>query len=450
MLLVSGIVVAIAMGLGVLFCVLMWAATVHLSVGLALVTMVCLLDASTLLQGALRLGITVYPADLLFVLLAASAIIRYLTVRRIRDLPKIWLVFIALLLANAIYGLVKFKTAAGVEFRPYFYFLVAVSYFASFADTARGRSAVVNNWLLLSLGIAVLAIYRWSMMGLGLEEYAYLDTTGGVSGRVINSSEALILTGALVMLAYGLLGGIVSKAWLWLLPLVFIVIVGSQQRTVWVCTLFAIGLIFLLERGRSGRFAAVLFVLVSLLAVAGLLGGGHLEQATQTVAGAAAGGLNTTGGTFVGGRVESWKELLRDYSHSGPISMLVGKPFGSGFARVVQGQELTYAPHNHYIEILLRAGAIGLCLYVAIYGLVMTTLIRERESKQLGYTRMLWVLLAVQLIFSITYTPNYVQAILLGMALGTLMSRNQAGGQVSTNPPFRSANAAHRRAHGVS
>ena len=197
--------------------------------------------------------------------------------------------------------------------------------------------------------------------------------------------------------------------------------------------------------------AAVLFVLVSLLAVAALLGGGHLEHATQSVAGAAAGGLNTTGGTFVGGRVESWKVLLRDYSQSGPVSMLVGKPFGSGFARMVQGQELTYAPHNYYIEVLLRGGAVGLCLFVGIYGLVLTTLMRQTESNQLGYTRMLWVLLAVQLIFSITYTPNYLQAMLLGMALGTLMSRNlPAGGQVSSNQPFRSTNAAHRRAHGVS
>jgi len=270
--------------------------------------------------------------------------------------------------------------------------------------------------------ICLIAVYRWSMMAAGLESYAWLDATG-IEGRVITSTAAFSIAGGIVMLLFALrhrdVGG---RGWLWLLPILVIVVIGVQQRTVWVVAAAGIFLTILRAREGRGQLIATLGLVVALMGgvAVPLVTGGPLEHVGSTIKGTAEAGASTNSGTFVG-RIVGWKELLKEYAGYNPVYQIIGKPFGSGYVRMQGNQEVGYNPHNYYIQTLLRVGVVGLGALLVLYFVVMRRLGTLQAANLSVQGDMFWVLLAMQLIFNITYNLTFSQGLIFGMAVALAM-----------------------------
>jgi O-antigen ligase len=79
-------------------------------------------------------------------------------------------------------------------------------------------------------------------------------------------------------------------------------------------------------------------------------------------------------------RVEGWAVLLSQWASS-PLNWFTGEPFGTSFLRRVEGSEVVGSPHDFYIEILLRTGALGLLALLALtVGLLVATWRRSAED----------------------------------------------------------------------
>jgi O-antigen ligase len=107
--------------------------------------------------------------------------------------------------------------------------------------------------------------------------------------------------------------------------------------------------------------------------------------------------------------------------------VLVGLPFGSGWERTLPSGhtiESHISPHNFYLETFLRTGAIGLLLMLALYYLALRASARRGpapDDGQLLSPSVLFVVIAVQLLYYITYTPDTAQAMLFGLGCAAVL-----------------------------
>jgi len=121
--------------------------------------------------------------------------------------------------------------------------------------------------------------------------------------------------------------------------------------------------------------------------------------------------------------VEGWSELVRAWSRS-PTNWAVGQPFGSGFTREIEGSEVTSHPHNFYIETMIRAGLAGLLATIALTAGLLRALWRTpaRDAGLLG-PGVLPALLAMQLVWFLTWVPGSEQGIVTGLAIAVAAVR---------------------------
>jgi hypothetical protein len=135
--------------------------------------------------------------------------------------------------------------------------------------------------------------------------------------------------------------------------LLLLIVVVLDRRTAWVALLA--GIITLMFRDRRLGRRAVWAVGIMLGVVIGIYStvqiaarsGGPIAQAAS----------NTGSVTW---RVEGWAVLLSQWAARSPLNWFIGEPFGTSFLRRVEGSEVVGSPHDFYIEILLRTGALGL------------------------------------------------------------------------------------------
>ena len=140
----------------------------------------------------------------------------------------------------------------------------------------------------------------------------------------------------------------------------------------------------------------------------------------RSVADQAASATSTTSGTFIA-RVEGWRELLGQWSSSGPVGLAIGQPYGSGFERYqggfFGGTAVTYAPHNYFVATLLREGLIGLAALVwLLWGLLSVGFTRSESSERFG-PPLVGAIAASVILYSIPYRPTTDSGLLLGATL---------------------------------
>ena len=121
---------------------------------------------------------------------------------------------------------------------------------------------------------------------------------------------------------------------------------------------------------------------------------------------------------------------------------MTGEPFGAGFLRLVEGSEVVASPHNFYIEILLRTGALGLLALLALtVGLLVATWRRSTEDAGVFGSGVLAALLMMQLIWFMAWVPGIEQGIVTGIAISLAAGQPQA----TLAQPERSLDGPRRR-----
>jgi hypothetical protein len=366
-------------------------------------------------------GIRVQLHDVVFALVLAAGILRMLRMRRFASVQR-WVVVLAVVLAVS---LVRGAGAFGVEhsvaeFRLFLPFISGVLYFSTFPPSARLNDRIGQIWLAMSVPMMVLVLLRW------LDEFAGISL--GVPKEQFGADAAIkvldgpytffLASAALLTVPSWQLRDERARRLTRLGALLLLFVVLLNRRTVWLTMI--IGIAVLTVRGRRLRRRAVAMAVGAvLLTVAAYiaLGGSSAEEAPVARSAVGTGTLDW--------RIQGWTELLEGLSN-GPVDWLVGEPLGSGFDRQVQGSEVEGEPHNFYVTAVLRTGVVGLVALIALTGGLLRALWRTPPDVGRGLLLAPGVfpaLLAMQVVWFLTWIPGMEQGIVTGLAVGLAATR---------------------------
>lgn len=374
-----------------------------------------------------QLGIYIYPLDMVFACIALVVLLRIaFAPGAARSVPRPLILLLALMALSATIGLARFGTKAGVEFRGDFYLWAGCLYLVTFRPEQVWLDRLLSWWMFAAVLLCTIVCYRWAADALDLTWFEPIwrddDYTGVAFNRVAPSEVAFALGLAVLVSIATIASGRAGSVHFVLLPSLLMIIVLLQHRSVWVATLLPMLFLLMLLRGATRQSARLplLAAVASIVIVAAALGSGAMQGAESSVAEQAVSATSTTSGTFVA-RVDGWRQLLGQWSGSGPVGLAIGQPYGSGFERYQGGNwggtEVTYAPHNYFVSILLRTGLLGLAAFAfLIWGLFRDGLVRSDTSARFG-PPLVGAITASVVLFSIPYRPTTASGLLLGAAL---------------------------------
>jgi O-antigen ligase len=191
------------------------------------------------------------------------------------------------------------------------------------------------------------------------------------------------------------------------------VLILLQHRTVWVAVM--LGLLWLCLRDARFRTRFTLAVIAS-FAVGALLTlllfGSQADTTRRSL-------LNSASdtGTFAW-RVEGWKALLAEKAP--PETLLIGQPFGAGFDHDIEGRTTSVSAHSFYLETLIQFGIPGVLLLFGLYIWCIRCLWRAQHEPLCPDYRLWQAFLVMHLAYSVTYSLNYDQAVLLAVVVSVL------------------------------
>lgn len=402
----------------------------RVTAGACVVGAAFLIETAFVVAPAIPIGIQVSSDDLAFALLAFALLGRVLFVGfpQRGGLYGVWLAFGVVFFISLGTGLTQFGTKAGVEARPDFYFWMAGLYFASFSyppDVLKKLWRITQwcAWL-----VTVIVIYRWVGLKFGFVSERLVEFAGASNEfRVVGSHPAFFL---------GVVGSVYFALWLrtsrrtTLFASLFMLglIVVLQHRSVWVATLGALAVLAWHQRAAvSGKAFPIIGMGVVMLGLAATFTAldassrltGALENSVVSV--------TESRGTHVD-RLIGWKELLTDFARSaGPENWLLGKPYGTGYERIVLGRFQDFSPHNFYVRLILRLGSAGLLLFLWAH-FALRRRVRAGMSTVLNDPTLHTVFLAVlaaNLFFYLPYDAFYLQGAFYGVVIGYLATRSK-------------------------
>jgi hypothetical protein len=431
LLLVLGLMIFLGLGVALLELVIRRA-----DVGAALVFLSAIAQAVFIYEvpGVRVAGARVGVTDVVAVTVLAAAAARCLRLRRY-DRYRRWVILLGiLLLVSLLQGVVGHGIQAGVnDSRQYIFFVGAALYMATFPPSAGLHHRIGRVWLVAAVLMMLLACLRWLNVFADIDLGVPAERNGvDTASRVLDGPYAFFLGGALMLtIPFWRRGQAGWVRWLGALLLIFVIVL--DRRTVWLAML--VGVAVLVLRGRRlGPRVVALVVAVSI--VTGLAFAGDVLIRDKS----APGTVSSTGS--VGWRVKGWSDLVASWSES-PMNVISGKPFGSGFNRQVEGTEVNTHPHNFYIETMIRAGIGGLIALVALSAGLLRRLWRI-PSVGGGFLvgpGVIPSLLAMQVIWYLTWVPGIEQGIVTGMAIAVAgaVARRTTGGRIrlASSSPHR-------------
>jgi O-Antigen ligase len=358
-------------------------------------------------------GVQVYVTDMVASLVLGAAVLRLLRMRRFDRFQRWLLLLGVLLLVSLVRGVAAFGMQPSIaDFREYLFFGGVAIYFATFPPAVGLYDRIGRIWLAMTIPMMLLVSARWLAVFAGINLGVPLEKYGADAAiRVIDGPFTFFLAHAFVL---------TIPAWTWMrrerdrwirwvsvLLLLFCLVLN--RRTVWLAIVVGVAVLMLRDR-RLGRRALVLVALGGVMTAVAFVWLGGLQEGSEPVVRSGSGNL--------GWRVQGWSELVTAWSRS-PTDWAIGQPVGSGFARQIEGIETNtlYGPHNFYIEILVRTGFVGLVALVALTAGLLRVLWRApaRDVGLLG-PGMLPALLAMQLVWFLTWAPGNEQGLVTGLA----------------------------------
>jgi O-Antigen ligase len=358
-------------------------------------------------------GVQVYVTDVVASLVLGAAVLRLLRLPRFDRYHRWLLVLGVLLLVSLVRGVAAFGMQASVaDFRQYLFFGGAALYFASFPVSIRLYDRIGRIWLAMTIPMMVLVCLRWLAVFAGVNLGVPASKYGADAAiRVIDGPFTFFLASAFVL---------TIPAWTWMrrerdrwirwvsvLLLLFCLVLN--RRTVWLAIAVGVAVVMLRDR-RLGRRALVLVALGGVMTAVAFVWLGGLQEGSEPVVQSGSGNLSW--------RVQGWSDLVTAWSRS-PTEWAIGQPVGSGFTRKVEGivTNTQYGPHDFYIEMMIRTGVVGLVALVALTAGLLRALWHTpaRDVGLLG-PGMLPALLAMQIVWFLTWPPGSEQGLVTGLA----------------------------------
>lgn len=368
----------------------------------------------------LKLGINLFIADLFFlgILLIVTIKIANDQLPKNDKIAKLWLLITAIWFGSFSIGLFQYKTAAGVEFRNFFYIACATLYILCFRHTDKTAKDIFKCLYAAAHLLIVLAVFRWIAYATGNAGGEWFDP--GTPLRVLGSSPTLVIAVAMLPGLAMWMGFESPEKWMkYSAPFMLLAVLVLGHRTVWVVVFICLGTGWLLagkdkKANRSGLliplmvgglFLATLFILLPESKLTQEFHRGVAETQKEN-------------STFAW-RLDSWTALIKDWASGSPNIWLFGKPFGAGYRRFieVQGMETNVQAHSHYVTLLVRGGILVLLAYVAVQSITLWRLLKNTATSDQGISKFTLVLFVVaNIIYAITYSPDFMQAFFLGLS----------------------------------
>lgn len=369
------------------------------------------------------MGIKVSTDDLAFALLAAALVMRVLFFEfpRRQAVYGIWLAIGAVFFISFGLGLSSFGTTAGVEARPNFYFWMAGLYFASFSYSSETLKKMwrITQWC--AWLVAAIVVYRWAGLKFGFVSERLVEFAGASTEfRVVGSNPTFFL-GAMGAAYFALWLRHSRRMALFAALIMLGLVLVLQHRSVWVATLGALALVAWNQRAAVAAKAFPIIgmgvAMVGIMAILIMLNPSN--RLTETITRSAV-SVTESHGTHTD-RLEGWRVLLADYVDYSPREWMLGKPYGTGYERYSGGSLRDYSPHNFYIQLLLRLGAIGVLLFLWAHFILRGRVRRIAVDSVAGtLPPVLLAVLAANLLYYIPYQGFYLQGAFYGVLIGYL------------------------------
>jgi hypothetical protein len=358
--------------------------------------------------GGVRVGVT----DVVAVIVLAAAVARCLRLARLSPHQR-WLVVLGLaLLVSLVRGVTDHGLQASVsDSRQYLFFVGAALYMATFRPDADLYDRIGRVWLIAAVLMMLLAWVRWVEVFAGINLGVPAERHGvDTAIRVLDGPYTFFLAGPLILTLPSLLQKRPGqRRWIrWLGVVLLVMLLALDRRTVWLTIL--VGAAVLVLRGRRLGARAVGLVVGATIVIGVAFAGDGLARDQ-----APPGGVTSTGSVIW--RVEGWSDLLDSWSRS-PVNWVIGEPFGSGFVHTTLGETIDSQPHNFYIMTMIRAGLGGVIPLLALtVGLLRRVWRVPTGGLRLFDPSVLPPLLAMQLVWYLTWVPGLEQGIVTGMAV---------------------------------
>jgi hypothetical protein len=366
-------------------------------------------------------GVEVQIHDLVFALLLGAGILRLLRAQRLTMLERCLLLLGILLLVSLARGVMAFGMQQSVsEFRLYTPFISTAVYFASFRPSSERNDRIGRIWLLATIPMLILVCLRWMQnlaginLGVPAEEFG-ADT----AFRVINGPYAFFVSTAVMLTApFWQLRDERARKLTRVGALLLLFVMLLNRRTVWVTLLAGVAVV-MLRRQRLSHRAVLMLIAAAIVTVGVFLAFPRVGSESQPVTNPL-----TTG--TLDWRIQGWSELVEGWSKN-PVDWIVGQPFGSGFARTVEGSEVVGDAHNLYLTTLLRTGVVGALALIVLYVGLLRALWRAPPSGSgLLSPSVFPALLVTQLVWFLTWIPGNEQGIITGLALALAVAFGEA------------------------
>jgi len=327
------------------------------------------------------------------------------------------LIWGVLLVISLLRGIDLFGVEKAVNFfRPYLYFFAPLFAIVTIQSYERLFPRFVYLWGWVAWILIGVAVWRWGLVATGLLQNANWIAPGGMMSRVLNAAQAYFLLQSVVFaFVFQKHKKILPKQNL--VPYIILpTIIFLQHRTVWVILAFILFALFLLQRQLRPMFSvlAIGSALVSSIILMFISDTPLLAFLTGSM-------QNMHNFEW---RTAGWLALLSPERFQNLIDYFIGQPFGTGYERYLFGASYVteYSPHNFYIQTFLNIGGIGLFVMLYVYGKTVLSLSLQIQDKQ---KLAMGLLLISQLLFFITYSPNYEQGIILSFAILLSDSKNR-------------------------
>ncbi len=390
-------------------------------------------------QPFLQVGLQVYPNDVIsvFVLMAALVGFAYRPVP-INDSPfLLWLIFGIAIITSFVVGLSEYGRYAGTEVRPFFYMWVAGLYCCVAGldqdDLRRiGRCCVWSAYTMLGI-----AIYYFIVVEAGwVNRQVVFDEAATAVFRPVGSHGTFFVAAVGMVQTMAWLRGTGTRFSGLHAALFLLFTVVMQHRSVWIAAAAGLLCVFMLERRHlPRRFALLLGFTLTITLVAAVAGAfGFLDELVRNLS-ASTLSMADSEGTFAA-RVDGWVRLLENWLAAPWHTVLFGFPFGHGYTRLYNGVVIEFAPHNFYLDLILRVGIVGTILFMLPTLMAIVHGLRARPESEFDYllTRGLGVGLVAALVYFIAYPSYYIIGGATGVVLAHLIGQRRRKGRTQPLP----------------